>query len=1473
MVAEGNVGAGVGVSAAVERPGGGGGTIVAAAAAVALLRRCGLAPGDLYATTGQEAVSESDDETHLQRAYRQERQLQQQQHQQQHQQQQRRRRLPVLHFLDPRFLAAVGVDVYPAARQQGAGGGVVGKGAAAMLAGQQRRLAFRQGLEELGVSYLSPTDLVLRFAVPILTAADTCSCSCETFDGIFKNGNVIRYLAMPLLAGMLPQTSAAGDTVAGGAPTRMPQYDNATGMGFVPVACVGAAASAAVPQKSPASEFLLQALRRQCAVLTSAGPGYLVDGVLMLAREVSAASSPHQESCAYPTIEGRTGHQPRSQPDSSVGQHGAVAAAIDRESIPMTFTTAALRDAELAAAPGGGGGTLYLSPALLSAAVARGSGAAVPSLGDLLPLLPHGNRKQHAAEWPMLDAAYLELFPDLAAEWQWLFEQLGAQTFPRPVPRVLELGAADLEASPWASSVAARYKTPPEVAHVGARQQHQHQQQHQQQDAPAVERTPSSTPSAPLLVQDWSCPPLLRLLQQATEATTKEGIVSGGKSRGRGCGTPATVGRRRGDAQSSIAACGRLFELLATHWGLFASAMEAKLLSPLPDPSALPGPVMGCSGAIAAAVPAGAGTHDQSWAFLYPVSAPGRSSLHGGLQRPQTSALESGPHLGPSSLAAALRAVAWVPATLPDISCIGHSAVNGKSERGLLCPTETFAPLPHIQRLLRHHVPYVDVSILKDVGVSNGDGRSRKGLMLQQLGVVSELTHESVLGLLTSWSRGCASGARGNGVTQTGHTASGSSFTSSLTVMAGLYGFLEAQLQRQESAAAARAAATGGHLQGADGALDVRTAVADVGTGGDELSATMRVLGDGDGATEPDLIAAVVGAFAREPLIWLPDDPYVTVRGAGLGPQGAEACGSHSQSGIVPGHFYRCSEVVLRDPANVLDELQVASWQLDLPQFHADVPDADRLSEVRPPRLLPTHYQRQQQDHRHDQQQQQHQPPTLTAMHLAGSTTATAGAFFERLAQMSVASLPAANSPHTRSTPLATAPGGVECGAYGGASAAGRLPALHPEEGDKVGANVVTATATSAGISGGRVSKPASTSGIQVASAEYYDENAIELDLDDDEDASGPDCLAPERVSERPQAAVDAGTGSGVFGGDSPGMGSAGELLKPRGALIAAEPTSRVYLACLRQCAAAATATATAAATAITAQRRNDQLLKHYPSNACTLGATNSSFARETWDWPALAALRIFAHWGRQLSESKKLGPDEVDILARCLQREPLLPCISGRWRACGGPSAALLNDDPWVADALVGAAGLELVRLPTGDDGETTAAAAGAADSIPRAQQQRAQREALPAAGREGGGSAEGCTGKLMEALGVQLLSRCVSVSVCVEGPPEHDTVVERAVRQAVLAAESYLSYMLPDGHAFAAVQAAVEELLPAFRVSVVSSFTATLRIDTARGSAMMGGTMMGGAVRPSPAAAVAAVVAVSPPALMVGSELYVQR
>ncbi|GFR44709.1 hypothetical protein Agub_g5709, partial [Astrephomene gubernaculifera] len=84
------------------------------------------------------------------------------------------------------------------------------------------------------------------------------------------------------------------------------------------------------------------------------------------------------------------------------------------------------------------------------------------------------------------------------------------------------------------------------------------------------------------------------------------------------------------------------------------------------------------------------------------------------------------------------------------------------------------------------------------------------------------------------------------------------------------------------------------------------------------------------------------------------------------------------------------------------------------------------------------------------------------------------------------------------------------------------------------------------------------------------------------------------------------------------------------------------------------------------------------------------------------------------------------------------------------------------------------------------------------------------------------------LEALGVRPLSCCVSYRVAVEGAAAHGSVVEAAVRQAVLAAESYLSSIMRSDEEFAAVQGAVERALPGFRVLVVPSFTATLSLGS---------------------------------------------
>jgi hypothetical protein len=303
----------------------------------------------------------------------------------------------------------------------------------------------------------------------------------------------------------------------------------------------------------------------------------------------------------------------------------------------------------------------------------------------------------------------------------------------------------------------------------------------------------------------------------------------------------------------------RLLQLLAAHWQQdFGPAMEARLLAAAPP---VPVPQLG-----AGMAPAGQAC-------------------------------------GPSSLASSLQAIPWLPAVLPGGG--GEGTDGGIPGRvGLLRPTETFAPLPRIQRLLRHHVPYA----VAPAGVGANDGEA----MFGQLGVVSELTPEVVLRLLLEWSLGCTAaeagavvatarqdrcgsgrGAGGGGEAGVGVGDSplsddaGRSFSSSLSIMVGLYGFLETYLRQWEADLAARAASAAGGVSMAPSPPDA---------GPSTLGCRD---GEGGGGGGHELLDVVVSVFSQEPLIWLPDDPRVAESKA-------------REEALVPGRFYRCDVVPYR---------------------------------------------------------------------------------------------------------------------------------------------------------------------------------------------------------------------------------------------------------------------------------------------------------------------------------------------------------------------------------------------------------------------------------------------------------------------------------------------------------------------------------------------------------------------------------
>ncbi|GFR44710.1 hypothetical protein Agub_g5710, partial [Astrephomene gubernaculifera] len=729
------------VHASNGKPDGGAAAAASAAAAVDLLRRCGLPADHIYSArrSGSTAAGASVEAGGRGEPDR-----------------------PALLFLDERLLSAA------AAVAATHGGGGQASVEERSLAGEQRRRVLLTGLEELGVQHLTPQDLVFRLALPALTS-ETSSISpapSTPAPSPAESGQpaplLVSYMAMPLLAGMLlpwpPNTPMTAATAAAAATTTGTSAGTYTAEGGR-----GASAGHHAQQKrrelheqqqqhqehqhhqqlqhqQQSCQQVLQLLRQRCAVLTSSGQRVLSHGVLLPPQQPPQSHALQQQ---------------QQHPQEDARSRGAAGV------LPATpYAEAVASDQQLAELPGGGSRALYLPAAMtaaVTAAAITGPGASPaspgsvgrpdPSIGELLPLLLRspgagaekadagrkrgakrstakgkGKRGAGAAEerqtlaavtvaeegeeeWPLLDEVYVRAFPGLAAQWHWLFQQLGVFTFPRPAPRRLLLTSADLPGSPWGCSSSA----------VGAL---------------------TARPGGPWVVLDWSCPPLTRLMRQA--------IVAGAGP-----------------------AADRFFQLLAAHWEHCTPALEARLVEAATEGD--PQRVGDGRADSATAVPTAA-------VQVTGASLIAASGALGGMT--MTAAPITAAALGPSTLAMVLRNTAWLPAILPRA---GNNGNSNTAVRALLRPSDAYAPLPHVRRLLHDHVPYVDLpyggvaygiatspsiagaerSTAAADGANSGSSYNSgggmdgwPGVMLHQLGVRSQLTPACVLRLLSDWSRG-----------------------------------------------------------------------------------------------------------------------------------------------------------------------------------------------------------------------------------------------------------------------------------------------------------------------------------------------------------------------------------------------------------------------------------------------------------------------------------------------------------------------------------------------------------------------------------------------------------------------------------------------------------------------------------------------------------------------------------------------
>ncbi|GLC50684.1 hypothetical protein PLESTB_000408000 [Pleodorina starrii] len=300
---------------------------------------------------------------------------------------------------------------------------------------------------------------------------------------------------------------------------------------------------------------------------------------------------------------------------------------------------------------------------------------------------------------------------------------------------------------------------------------------------------------------------------------------------------------------------------------------------------------------------------------------------------------------GPSSIAFELRALPWLVARLGGELCLRR-------------PVEVFAPLRPIKQVLGPRVPYVDIWEEDDcVGGADSKGddssccSSPAAVMLRQLGVVYELTLQVMLDLLRTWS------------------SRDGAYASSLSFMAGVYGHLGRQLARLDDEAATSA---GSNASSAAAAVAAAAAAPPAGVRAAAAAGTAAAGALEEGGSHPaaepgsshalQLKTVIMEHLGKERIIWLPDDPTAV-----LGEKD------------VPGRFHRCDEVVISDPANVLDPLLRLLRRLLLP--------GKTLPALLPPRLLPHHFQ------------------PVGSMHTTGHTAA-AGAFFAGLAPASAPTPP-----------------------------------------------------------------------------------------------------------------------------------------------------------------------------------------------------------------------------------------------------------------------------------------------------------------------------------------------------------------------------------------------------------------------------------------------------------------------------------
>ncbi len=687
----------------------------------------------------------------------------------------------------------------------------------------------------------------------------------------------------------------------------------------------------------------------------------------------------------------------------------------------------------------------------------------------------------------------------------------------------------------------------------------------------------------------------------------------------------------------------------------------------------------------------------------------------------------------PSSLAVALGNIPWLPCTRPDAQPHTSAATTRQPQGNtevLLRPVDLWMPVQQVQGLLCDYVPYVDLP-----GLTAHPGKLAPGPqdlaawsgLLGALGVRSSVGPLDVLRLLMGWSGACGAGVAtsqpGAGAAGAGAGVGGKKrkkggaavhasgdpsgapgagtgvFASSLDHMAALYAALDdglrAEEQQEEGQGQGRPQRPGEEQQ-------------TPGAGGPSPGGASGANPSRAGSSTRE--ASILHAFARHPLIWIPD---CDAAGAGTA-AGSSGGPGHGRQG---GRFYSCDEVVCSDPAGVVEEL-------------APVLQGPRLRVLPPPYLGAT--------------------PGHSGLATGGGASTGGGgagtawrvlvagcaAFFQRLAaclhpaadaiiptvgaralsvRQSATVTEQSSAQPTRPSPTTTSPAARTAAAVAPGPVAGaprRAPLF------------VTGRPAAAGVASPPVPPAAARHGVGASGARKLsppgvaDENAIDLDLSDDD-------------SEGIRDGDDSRKGGAVIGHVAGTPRIAHQVVQPQQRyLLQAEPSTEQYLQCLR------------AAASVSARHASSSVgLGSSPELAQQLLAAASQ------------GLRILAHWGARHGEGR-LGDEDIALLRSALQVELLLPCASGRWCALGvgksGGRTVVLNDDPAVAAVVAAAAGLELLLV-------APAAVAGV-------QQGGAARAAGPPGGGLGAGAGVGGAAeespawRLLEALGAASLSSLVT-------------------------------------------------------------------------------------------------------------------